>query len=141
MAARQWDLVFWQQASDLLEQAERIQRNFLQFAVSVHYQNSPSQASCWAPPVNVIEEDQRIWVIAALPGVSPDEIEIRIEENELVIAGRRSPPECCEKGELRVWEIPLGRFQRRLRLARQKLTVGDARLQNGLFIVELKKNL
>jgi HSP20 family molecular chaperone IbpA len=141
MTARQWDLVFWQQASDLLEQAERIQRNFLQFAVSVHYQNSPSQAACWAPPVNVIEEDQRIWVIAALPGVSRDEVEVRIEENELLIAGRRSVPECCQEGELRVWEIPLGRFQRRLRLPRQKVTVGDARLQNGLFIVELKKNL
>jgi HSP20 family molecular chaperone IbpA len=124
-----------------LEQAERIQRNFLQFAVSVHYQSSPSHAAYWAPPVNVIEEEQRIWVIAALPGVSREEIEIRIEEDELVIAGRRSPPECCEQGELRVWEIPLGRFQRRLRLPQQKLTVGEARLQNGLLIVELRKNL
>lgn len=141
MTARQWDLLFWQQASDLLEQAERIQRNFLQFAVSVHYQSSASQASCWAPPLNVIEADQTIWVIAALPGVSREEIEIRIEENELVIAGRRSPPECCQEGELRVWEIPLGRFQRRLRLPRQKLALGEARLYNGLFIVELKKNL
>ena len=86
-----WDLSTWQQASDLLEQTERIQRNFLQIAAN-HFGalNSPAAAS--APPVNVVETDQACWVITAIPGANADQIEIRLQGNEVIIAGMRQLP-------------------------------------------------
>jgi HSP20 family protein len=136
-----WDVFAWQQANDLMEQADRIQRNFLQIAARHHLAlNSP--AGAWAPSVNVIETDEFWWVISALPGVEANQVSIWLEGNDLIIAGTRPLPTCCSEGELKIWEIPLGRFERRLRLAPGvKFTIGETRIADGLLIAQLKKSL
>ena len=59
---------------------------------------------------------------------------------ELVITGKRPLPKCCEDGELKIWEIPLGRFERRIRLGRTEkaVAVGKTTLQDGLLIIEIR---
>lgn len=60
----------------------------------------------WTPPVDVYEEDERFVVEAELPGVKEEDIEIKVEDNILLIRGiRRSPS---------------GRFIRCHRLERQQ---------------------
>jgi HSP20 family protein len=142
MAAHDWDFLIWHRASDLLQQAERIQRNFLQIAAGAHYRASPGRTPSWEPPVNVVETDESLWVISALSGVAADRVDVRIEGRELVIAGERPLPRCCNDGELKIWEIPLGRFERRLRLVggENPLLLGDISFQDGLLIIELRKH-
>ena len=142
MAERDWDFVIWQRASDLLQQAERIHRNFLQVAAGARYRASHGRTPSWEPPVNVVETDESLWVISALPGVAVDQVTVRVEGRELVIAGKRPLPKCCNDGELKLWEIPLGRFERRLRLVtgNHPISVGDISLQDGLLIIELRKH-
>ena len=142
MASRDWDFVIWQQAADLLQQAERIHRNFLKVAVGTHYRLSLGRSGSWEPPVNVVETDQSLWVISAIPGVAADRVDVRLEGRELVISGERPLPECCHDGELKIWEIPLGRFERRLALLDRKnpLALGEVKLQNGLLVIELRKH-
>lgn len=142
MASSDLDILFWRQASDLLQQAERIQRNFLQIAVGAHYRSFQRRGSSWAPPVNVVETDESLWVMAAIPGVAPDRFEVRLEGRDLIIAGERPLPRCCKEGELKIWEIPLGRFERRLAVIEgvNRLSVGETSLQNGLLIIELRKH-
>jgi len=142
MAAHDWDFLIWQRASDLLQQAERIHRNFLQVAAGARYRASHGRTPSWEPPVNVVETDESLWVISALPGVAVDRVDVRLEGRELVIAGERPLPRCCYDGELKLWEIPLGRFERRLRLVRgdNPLSVGEISLQDGLLIIELRKH-
>jgi HSP20 family protein len=141
MASHDWDFLMWQRANDLLQQAERIQRNFLQIATGVHYRASHGRTPSWEPPVNVVETDESLWVISAIPGVAVERVDVRLEDRELVIAGERPLPRCCEDGELKIWEIPLGRFERRLRLVggEKPLSVGEISFQNGLLIIELRK--
>jgi HSP20 family protein len=141
MAAQDWDFLFWRQASDLLQQAERIHKNFLQLAVGAHYRSFQRRSAFWSPPVNVVETDESLWVMAAIPGVAADRVDVRLEGRELVISGNRPLPGCCQDGELKIWEIPLGRFERRLTVleSRDRLTVGDIALQNGLLVIELRK--
>ena len=141
MASQDWDFVIWQRASDLLQQAERIHRNFLQIAAGAQYRASHGRSSSWEPPINVVETDNSLWVISAIPGVAADHIDVRLEGRELVISGERPLPDCCHHGELKIWEIPLGRFERRLILVerRNPLTLGKISLQNGLIIIELRK--
>jgi HSP20 family protein len=137
-----WDLLSWQQASELMEQAERIQRNLLQIAVTSHYLTPRSRAGVWAPSVNVVETNQAWWVITALPGAEATQIDIRIEGDELIISGTRPLPVCCTEGELTIWEIPLGRFERRLTLIPGiRFTIAETRFQDGLLITHLKKRL
>ena len=142
MASRDWDVLIWQRASDLLQQAERIHRNFLQIAVGAHYRSSHGRSPCWEPPVNVVETDESLWIISALPGVAADRVEVRLEGRELVISGERPLPGCCNDGELKIWEIPLGRFERRLNLTPGiRFTVAESRFENGLLVLQLTKVL
>jgi hypothetical protein len=42
---------------------------------------------------------------------------------------------------LKIWEIPLGRFERRLTVIEERdaLSLGEVSLQDGLLIIELRK--
>ena len=136
----EWDIIVWRRANDLLQQAERIHRNFLEVAASTRYRSSQGRTPSWEPPVNVVETDQSLWVICALPGVSIDRMEVRLDGHELVISGSRPLPKCCEDGDLKIWEIPLGRFERRLKVVNgANLSVEKPSLHDGLLIIELRK--
>lgn len=141
MASRDWDILVWQRASNLLQQAERIQRNFLQVAVGTHYRSLQGRSSCWEPPVNVIETDKSFWIICAIPGVSVENVDVRLDNRELIISGNRPLPDCCRDGELKLWELPLGRFERRLTVIEggTPLSVGDVILREGLLVIEVRK--
>jgi HSP20 family molecular chaperone IbpA len=141
MASGDWDFLIWQRASALLQQAERIHRNFLQIAVGSHYRSSHGRSPSWEPPINVIETEQSLWIVSALAGVTVDRVNVRLEGRELIISGDRPLPECCTDGELKIWEIPLGRFERRLTLieGRNPLSLGKISLQDGLLSIELRK--
>jgi HSP20 family protein len=141
MSERDWDILIWHRARDVLRQAERIQRNFLQIAAGTRFRVSHGRRPSWEPPVNVVETDESLWVILAIPGVEADRVEVRLEGRELVITGERPLPGCCRDGELKIWEIPLGGFERRLRLAggEKPITVSDVSLKNGLLIIQLRK--
>jgi HSP20 family molecular chaperone IbpA len=65
---------------------------------------------------------------------------VRLDGRELVIAGERPLPKCCDDGELKIWEIPLGRFERRLTIeGMSPLSLGEVSLHDGLLIIELRK--
>jgi HSP20 family protein len=143
MSSQDWELLIWQRANALLRQAERIQRNFVQIAVSTQYRASQGRSSSWEPPINVIENGDLLWVIVAVPGVRQDRIEVRLRENYLTISGERPLPDCCAEGELKVWEIPLGRFERHLGPFNEEysLTADRISLKDGLLVIELRKKL
>ncbi len=140
MASDAWDILVWQRASNLIQQVERIQANFLKIAVGTQYRGLHGRS--WAPPVNVVETDDSLWVICAIPGVVVKDIDVRLDGLELIISGQRPLPSCCQDGELKVWEIPLGRFERRITVldGKKSLNIGKVALQDGLLIIELKKN-
>ena len=137
-----WDLSAWQQASDLMEQAERIQRNLLQIAAN-HYGALNSLAAASVPPVNVVETDHACWVIMALPGADADQIDIRLQGSELIIAGMRRLPACCAEGELKIGRYRSGDMSAAfLRLTPGvKLTIGATRFTDGLLIAQIDKGL
>ena len=139
MASREWDLRFWEQTNDLIKQAERIQRNFLEVAVSSQYQSNRSVRT-WSPALNVMETETGLSVICAVSGVRSEHLEVRAEGQELIIMGHRGMPDCCQQGQLKLWEIPLGPFERRVRLPRGKrYAVAQSVLEDGLLIIELEQ--
>ena len=141
MAAQDWDFIVWRRANDLLEQAERIHRNFIQVEAGARYRFSHGRTPSWQPPVNVVETTESLWVISALAGVAVDRVDVRLEGRDLIITGERPLPECCHDGELKLWEIPLGRFERRLRLmgGELPLSVGKISFQDGLLTIQIRK--
>ena len=143
MSSRDWDPVIWERANALLRQAERIQRNFIQIALNSQYRSSQGRTSSWEPPVNIVEADEVLWILVALPGVKAEGVEVHVRDNRLTISGNRPLPPCCRDGELKVWEIPLGRFERVIGpfATGHSLVLESNKLQDGLLIIELRKNI
>jgi HSP20 family protein len=99
----------WGEALSLLEQADRLHRQFFRVA-------GAESAHAWEPPVDVVESGELLKVHVALPGVSPDSITIVLEPGGVVVSALRAFP-CRESGaHIHRIEIPYGRFERRLAL-------------------------
>ncbi len=99
----------WGEALSLLEQADRLHRQFFRVA-------GTDSAHTWEPPVDIVETDALVKVHVALPGVSPQTITVLIEPGGVVVSALRAFP-CRETGaHIHRIEIPYGRFERRIAL-------------------------
>ena len=77
----------WAEACDLLDQADRMHRQFFRPAGYGRPQGM------WEPPVDVFEDELELVIVVALPGVPADRIEVTTESGELVV--RAEPPPVC----------------------------------------------
>src|SRR5687768_13726215 len=74
--------------------------------------NAPSSTTAWNPAVDILENDKEIVVKAELPGMSADDIEVKFENNVLMLKGeRRFEKETKEENYYRV-ERDYGTFSR-----------------------------
>jgi HSP20 family molecular chaperone IbpA len=121
----------WIQACEVLDHAERLQRQFLR------YTGPGVDAAVWEPPVDVHETSDGLSLLFALPGVVPEQIEITLEPNAVTVSARR-PMTLSSRGDsiIRRLEIPHGHFVRRIPLA-TRMKVAETRYVNGLLEVRL----
>jgi HSP20 family protein len=121
------------EALNALARAESMQRRFFELATG------PDAARpCWEPPVDVLETEREILVFIALPGVDPDNVEVLIEGEALVVRGRRVLPPELRQAVIHRLELPQGRFERRVALPTGKYTV-RTRAADGCLILTLEK--
>lgn len=93
----------------------------------------------WAPPVDVEETDNAIIVEAELPGVSRDDINVELNENQLVIHGDIKERE--RSGVLHRRARRTGRFDYRVVLPAQvDADQVDASLNEGVLRLQLPKS-
>ena len=121
----------WVQACEVLDHAERLQRQFLRYA------GPGVDAAVWEPPVDINETSDGVSLLFALPGVVPEQIEVTLEPNALTVSARR-PMTLSSRGDsvIRRLEIPHGRFVRRIPLAARMKVAGTSYV-NGLLEVRL----
>jgi HSP20 family protein len=121
----------WIQACEVLDHAERLQRQFLR------YSGPGVDAAVWEPPVDVHETSDGLSLLFALPGVVPEKIEVTLEPNALTVSARR-PMFMSNRGDsvIRRLEIPHGQFIRRIPLA-ARMKVAATSYVNGLLEVRL----
>ena len=72
--------------------------------------------SGWAPSVDIKESDEQFTIIADVPGVAPQEIEISMDNNILSIKGERVSESSSEEDGYRRVERMRGNFHRRFSL-------------------------
>ena len=123
----------WTQACDLLEQAERMHRQFFRLAASARTQ------VVWEPPVDVFEDESEIIVIVALPGVAPDHVDITLGQGALVVRADRRLPFAGTPRAVRRLEIPYGYFERRIALPDSRVEAVGREFVNGCLMVMLRK--
>jgi len=123
----------WAQACDLLDQAERMHRQFFRLAASGRTQ------AVWEPPVDVFEDEREIIVVVALPGVAVERVEITYESGMLVVRANRRIPFAGSPRAVRRLEIPYGFFERRIQLPGARLDAGTSECVDGCLILRLRK--
>lgn len=95
----------------------------------------------WVPPMDVVETADEVLCQLEVPGLTPDDIELRVQDNTLVVSGEKKPATEQEKeGGFRSVERRYGRFERSFTLPRTIDTNHvQARHQNGVLTIVLPK--
>lgn len=124
---------FWGEALEMLDRAERLQRQFFQLHGTLE------AGPTWSPPVDVFECGDELSIIAALPDVSPGQVEVSVEACSLVLRGERPLPQKCRQGQIRQLEIPYGRFERRVPLPAGRFEMLGQSFSNGCFVLTLRR--
>ena len=94
----------------------------------------------WKPPMDMNETPEEVVIVAEIPGVDKDDLEVEISSKAVRIQGNRLARHCSENATYRLAEIQYGRFERVLFLpAPIDPEVVSAAYQNGLLEIRLAK--
>ena len=124
--------LMWAHACELIEQAERMHRQFFRPA------SSAQARAAWEPPADVFEDAHEIVIVVALPGVSADRVEVAREGAALVVRADRPLP-LTGRRAVRQLEIPYGSFEKRIALPAAALDAVATELRHGCLVVRLRK--
>jgi HSP20 family protein len=89
------------------------------------------------PRVDILETDEEMLLFVDLPGVNPDDVDIRFEDGELTLHGRRT---ATYSGRPWLWEYETGSFHRAFRV--NEKIAGDkihATVKDGVMTIHLPK--
>jgi HSP20 family molecular chaperone IbpA len=93
----------------------------------------------YSPAVDIFENDSSITLLADMPGVRAQDLDIDLRENVLTLTGRVTTPESSREASV-LREYPAGTFFRQFNLAetidQPKI---DAQLNDGVLRLELPK--
>jgi len=97
-------------------------------------------ASDWSPAVDIKEEENQFLLIADIPGVNPDNIDIQMENNILSIKGERNSELKTEHEEFKRIERKHGVFYRKFTLPEGVNIEGiKAKSDNGVLTLSIPK--
>lgn len=101
------------------------------------HENGNGKDVTLTPRVDILETEDELLLFVDLPGVLPDDVDVRFEQGELTLRGRRTPR---TMGRPWLWEFDAGGFHRVFRLT-EKIAADKihAELKNGVMTVHLPK--
>ena len=123
----------WSEALRMLARTERLHQ---QMFLPIVRRAQPS----WEPPVDVLETEREVLVLAALPGVDVAKVEAVIDGGVLVITGHRVLPLELATAVIHRLELPQGRFERRVHLPPGRYDGVKRAEANGCLVVSLSKS-
>ena len=102
--------------------------------------DQPLMFSSFAPPVDIYEDEHSITVQAELPGISEEDVDIRLENNILTISGERKLENEQKQDNFHRIERSYGRFTRSFTLPSSVDTEHiNAQFENGVLKVTMAK--
>jgi HSP20 family molecular chaperone IbpA len=125
--------VMWTEACQLVQQAERMHRQYFRPSAT------RGARTAWEPPVNVFEDDERYVIMVALPGVAADCIEVLLDSSSIIVRASCDVPFSPTASNIRRLEIPYGYFERRIQLPAMAFEVVQKDVVNGCLILNLRK--
>ena len=109
--------VKWEPFRDLMAMQERMTRLFDE-TLSRIWKEEGVARGVWSPPVDILEMGDELILKVDLPEMTQSEIDIKVEENTLIIRGeRRFIKETSDENYIQV-ERPYGNFHRTFTIPR-----------------------
>lgn len=124
--------LMWSQACEMLERADRLQRQFFQLA---QFDRLPT----WEPPIDLFESDSELLIRVAIPDVDSEDFEIRLEPTALRLSGQRGLPKEARQHAIRRLEIPYGRMERVVTLPPGRYRLATQAYNNGCLEICLRR--
>ena len=106
----------------------------------MHLPSMMDELNRWHPPIDVMETEDRLVIIAEIAGISPSDVSITQEENVLTIIGSRCEVLPHTSPLFHHMEVNYGPFERNIRLP-QKFIGGKitALYRDGFLRIEVEK--
>ena len=123
--------LMWEDACELLEQAERLQRQFFRRT------GCAARRPAWQPPIDIFETTDALAILVALPGVA--QVEVSLDAGALIVRGESTAPDFAYVGRVRRLEIPHGWFERRIDLPPGHYELHRQELRHGCLELLLHK--
>lgn len=103
---------------------------------------SPFGKDSFSPACNIEEKEGKYTIVAEMPGVNPDDVEIEIDEYSISIKGEREEKVTAEDDDkkMHMVEHSYGSFQRAFTLP-ENIDVDhiSANYENGILTIDLPK--
>ncbi|MDD5541928.1 MAG: Hsp20/alpha crystallin family protein [Acidobacteriia bacterium] len=100
----------------------------------------PHAAGLWIPVVDCYETEDKYVVMAELPGVKREAIDIQARGQKLILSGQKKLSSELQKETCHRMECTTGRFQRSLEFPTEvDLSKVDASLKDGVLRIVLPK--
>ncbi len=130
------EVMVWRPLQDLKREMDRIWQEFF----GKTYVPEKWEGVEWAPAVDVSETDDAVIVKVDVPGVKPEDMEISLSDNVLVIKGEKKREEEEKKENFYRMERYYGSFMRAIQLPCEvQEDKVEARYKDGVLKIVLPK--
>jgi HSP20 family protein len=133
MAAVDPRTLMWTRACELIDRAERLQRQFFQPATA------PIRELSWEPPVDITETDSEVLITVALPGVERGSVKVTVDADRVLVVAFRGPSSMPRGSLVHRLEIPYGKFERQIIFPATRLQLDHSEFANGCLVLKFSK--
>ncbi|MGB9629146.1 MAG: Hsp20/alpha crystallin family protein [Thermodesulfobacteriota bacterium] len=108
--------VKWEPFRDLMAMQDRMTRLFDETLSRIFKEEMPRRV--WSPPVDIVDREKEVVIKMDLPEMDQNEIDIKVEENALIVQGERKfIKDTSDENYIQI-ERPYGTFQRTFSIPR-----------------------
>ena len=105
-------MIRWEPFRDLVSTQDRFNQLFNDTFSRAFGDQQEVAPHAWVPPVDIYETGDSLVLKAELPGINPDDVEIRVEDNTLYLKGERKFEKEVKEESLHRVERSYGTFAR-----------------------------
>lgn len=133
-------IIRWEPFRDLVSTHDHFNQLFNETFARAFGNQQEVSPRAWVPPVDIGETEDSLVLKAELPGIKPDDVEIRVEDNTLYLKGERKFEKEVKEENLHQVERSYGTFSRSFALPSSiDSDKVKAEYQNGVLTLTMPK--
>jgi len=133
-------IIRWEPLRDLVFTHDHFNQLFNETFARAFGDQKEVSLRTWVPPVDICETEDSLVLKAELPGIKPDDVEIRVEDNTLYLKGERKFEKEAKDENFHQVERSYGTFSRSFSLPSSiDSDKVKAEYQNGILTLTMPK--